>query len=572
MANQKHSDATNAQTTYNRRNVVRVLGATGVVGLAGCSGTQDDDESSTDSTDDGAEDGGTPEDNGGTSTNSTDDGAEDGATPEEQEDIQMGGKVTKFAEGIVSSLDMHKNLGVGAGEQQIAFETLITYNDDLEFEPVLATDFSVVDNRTYVFQLRDGVTFHDGSEWNASVASWNFDRMQSEYSDVSGDVNMVDTVEESGDMEITIHLDQPFAPFMDTLAGKIYFVSRAALEDRENEWMQTNPVGTGAFQFSSWDQQNSVLLFEQYEDYWATDENGNQLPYLDEWEFRGVPEGQTRLNAFRENGNYVQEVPAESLEDLRSSDDFETQDALGVSNSIDYLAMNCRNGPFSDPKVRSAVYYALDNQEILDFLSNAEKTVGPLPDPNWGSNPDLEWETNQERARELLNEAGMGDGLDVTLKAWEGADVRSLVTVIQQLLSEVDINVEIETLDAGTVVEQMYAEEFDMVHFAWGGFFRLDPHGNLHSLYHSESQFNVFGGYYSNPEVDELLDEAVKITDRQERQSMYREAERLIYEDHPSIWWGRFIDRAANWDEVNNVNIKPTGYYPRYQEVWLDQN
>jgi peptide/nickel transport system substrate-binding protein len=539
----------------DRRTVTKLIGSASVAGLAGCTGGNDDPTSTETDTEEGTTDTDAPQ------------------TTVDTSEIDTGGTLTFFESEIAPSLDPHNGMGYGTAEQYIPYDQLFTYNQDLEWRHELATDIQIPDNQTYVFPLREGVTFHDGSEWNAEVAKWNFDRLLSDYSPESANLSVIDEVEASGDMELTIHLSEPFAPFLDNLNSSAYFVSRAALEGKENSWMQQNPVGTGPFKFESWDTQNNRLTYTRNEDYWKEDSEGNTLPYLDTWEFQGIPEPTTRLNAFQENGNYVHGVPTESVSQLRENDDYSLVNSLGQSNTIDYLTMNTQKGPFSDPKVREAAYYAIDNQEILEFTSETEKIVGPLPESNWGANTSIEPEYDPERAQGLLEEAGMGNGFEVTLKLYNNEPRRRQVcTVAQQMLGEVGINVELEVLETQTLIQQMSNNEWEFASLHWGGGGHLDPYGNLHVLFHSEGQFNWIANY-QNDELDQVLNDALVTTDREERTSLYQEAEQLIFDDHPMIWFGRFKSYVSHYDDVNGVKpIRPTGYFPEYRTVWIDQD
>ncbi|WP_135827370.1 ABC transporter substrate-binding protein [Halorussus halobius] len=547
-------------SNLDRRTLTKLLGSASITALAGCTGDGDDGAATT--TDDGSAGGET-----------TDGEPAETETPTDPSEIDTGGELTFFSSEIAPSLDPHDTMGYGAAEQYIPYDQLLSYDQNLEWQPELATDVEIPDNQTYVFPLREGVTFHDGSEWNAEVAKWNFDRLLSDYSPEAANFSYVDEVEASGDMELTIHLSEPFAPFLDNLNSSAYFVSRAALEGEEDEWMKQNPVGTGPFEFESWDTQNDVLVYTRNDDYWKEDEAGNQLPYLERWEFRALPEDTTRLNAYQDEGNYLHGVPPESVSDLREDDAHELVSMLGQSNTIDFLTMNTQQGPFADPLVREAAFYAIDNQQLREFTTDIDELVGPLPESNWGSNSDLEAAYDPEQARSLLSEAGMGDGFDVTLKTYNNNPRRREVcTVAQQMLGEVGIEVELETLESQTLIQQMSNNEWELASLNWGGGGHLDPYGNLHTLFHTEGQYNWIANY-QNEDLDELLDEALTITDREERADLYREAERMVFEDHPMIWFGRFETYVSHYDEVNNVKpIRPTGFFPEYRTVWVDQD
>ncbi|WP_313692461.1 ABC transporter substrate-binding protein [Halorarum halobium] len=538
------------ETKIDRRTLGKLVGSASIAGIAGCSGSSDP---------------GTSEPSDPTQT------TEPQRTTADPSQLTQGGELGFFQSEIAPSLDPHFTRGFGTLEMVIGYDQLFTYDQDLEWRHDLATDINIPDDTTYVFPLREGVTFHDGSEWNAEVAKWNFDRMRSDYSDVS--LGGIDEVEASGDMELTIHLEEPFAPFLDDLNSIAYFVSRAALEGEDDSWMQKNPVGTGPFVFDSWNTQDNVLTFVANDDYWRTDDQGNQLPYLDSWQFRAVPEPSTMVQAYQDEGNYLHSIPADSLDSLRESSDHEVANSLGKSNTIDFFAMNTDEEPFDDPLVREAVYYAIDNEAIRGFTSALQDLTGPLPDANWGSNNELEPEYDPERARSLLEEAGRPDGFDFTVKVWNSQPWRRQVTTVaQDQLSQVGINAEIEVLEVATVLEHVNNGNFQMYNGHWGGGGALDPYGNLNIMFHSEGTYNTMTNY-TDPEIDRLLDEAVVTPDREERAEKYKQVEELIFNAHPMVWYGAAKIYVSHFDEVNGVvPVSPTGYFPTPSTVWIDQD
>ena len=532
-----------------------MLGSASIMALAGCSSNSGAPTDTNDSPGGGTETDGTPT-----------------ATVARSE-VTTGGTIKYFTASLSPTLDPHKTKGFGTAEMSIPYNSLFSYDQDLNWRHELATGIDIPDDTTYVFPLREGITFHDGSEWNASVAKWNFERMLSDYADISSNLAIIDEVEASGEMELTLHLSEPFAPFLDTLTSNADFVSQAALEGKDDAWMQKNPVGTGPFKFDSWDTQNNVLRYTAFDGYWMTDEDDNQLPYVDTWEFRAVPSATTRVQAFKDEGNYLHSVPAQNLSAIRDSDEYKLASILGQSNTVEFLAMNTTKAPFDDPLVREALYYAVDNESILGFSPRMKKLTGMLPKSNWGSNSELVAQYNPEKAQSLLKEAGMSNGFDFTLKVWNSQPWRrEVTTIIQNQLSQVGINAEIEVLEVTTILEQVGNGNFQMYNGHWGGGGYLDPYGNLHTLFHSDGQYNYITNY-SSDEIDTLLDEALVTTDREKRKQKYQQVEKLLFDAHPMVWYGTARLYASHFDEVKNVfPVAPSGYFPQFQKVWIDQD
>ncbi|MFB6254954.1 MAG: ABC transporter substrate-binding protein [Halobacteriaceae archaeon] len=550
------NDTTEEQSTTNqrRRQLLLSLGAAGIAGIAGCAGGGNNNQQTTSTS--------TPTETSTQTTTETKQTTKTTTGPEE------GGTINYLEQSIAPTLDPHHPNGHGSAENYITYNTLVRYNQNLEFVPALATDWEVQDNgKTYVFQLRKGVKFHDGSDFNAEVARWNFERMLSDYSQVKSVFDVIDTVEASKQYELTFHLKKIFPVFLDNLSANSQMVSKQAVKRHNNKYIQDNPIGTGPFKMESWDKKKSILKFTAFDDYWEENK-----PYLDGWTMRGVASGQTRVSAFRENGNYIHGIPTKSVSQLKEDDAYEVHNVLGQSNTIDYLNFNTQKEPFSNKKLRTAVYYAINNERIRSFLTGTERIEGPLPKSNWGSNPDITVEHNLSKAKSLMAEAGMSDGFDIDLKIWKSdPQRRDLATITKQMLDKININVNVEVLSTSALIQDIFKGNYKFASLHWGGGGHLDPYGNLHVLFHSKGQYNMLTNY-ANDKVDTLLEEALQTTDREVRKRKYQQAEKIIFNDHPMIWFGRFVSYASTYDEVNGVQpIQPAGYFPRFQNVWIDQ-
>lgn len=481
---------------------------------------------------------------------------------------QPGGTLSIAVSEIAPSLDPHHNMGYGSMEQYIPFNTLIAYNQDLEFIPELAVSWEIPDNTTYIFHLRKGVTFHDGTEFDAEAVKFNFERMLSDYSQVKSRFEIIDKVTVIDKYTVKVTLKEPFAPFMDNLVAVGYIVSPKAVQEMGNEQFQKHPVGTGPFKFVELDRQKGVVVFEKFEDYFQEGK-----PYLDKIVIKEIPEEQTRLFALQTGKvDYLHGVPASSVDQLKKEGKFKLVSILGKSNTIDYLTFNTQKPPFDKKEVRLAVAYALDEDKILQFLDHTEPITGPLPETSWGSNPDIEEVGyDPEKAKELLAKAGYPEGFDVTLKIWNNdPQRRNLALITKNMLSEVGIDVKIEVLEASTLIQQMSKGEYEFASLHWGGGGALDPNGNLRVLFSSKGQYNWIS-FYQDEVVDACLELALRTTDREKRQELYRKAEKRIYEDHPMIWFGRFVTYSAYSPKVHGVEpIRPAGYFPEYENLWIE--
>lgn len=480
---------------------------------------------------------------------------------------QYGGTLRYGAYDIPGSLDPHHCLHRGLTTQYIAFQHLLKYNQQLDFVPRLAESWDIPDPQTYIFHIRKGVLFHDGSHLTAEVVAFNLERLKSDYSEYQSDFKIVDSVDILDDYTVEVHLSSPCAPFLDLLtSSRGYIVSQKAVLENGNEWFQKHPVGSGPFQFESWDERSGVLKYIRFDNYWEPSK-----PYLDRVEFVKIPDATARGLAFEAGDiDYIYKPYVADLDRIQDLGG-KILPVQAQSNSIDYLMFNTKESPFDDQRVRQAIAYALDIDRIVAFVEHIEPLAGPLPSTNWGHNPDLAYVYDPEKAKELLTEAGYPNGFSVTLtirSAWPLCEKAALV--VQENLAQVGITVSIEVVESATVISQGRAGEllFAILHYGGGG--RLDPNGNLSSLFLPGAPYNYTG--YDNAEVAELITQAGKIVDRAERQNLYWQAEEIIVaEDIPAIFFGKLLDYVAYRDNFHGVKLLLTGYILDCEDIWMEQ-
>src|SRR6056297_500991 len=240
------------------------------------------------------------------------------------------------------------------------YDGLVRYaSGTLEVEPALATDWTISDDGTvYTFTLRDGVSFHDGSPFDAEAVVFNFERMLNEdhpYHDtgpfpLSFFFSAIESVEATGDMEVTFTLNAPYAPFLSNLAYPTgLIVSPAAVMEHGQDFGR-NPSGTGAFTFTEW-RSNEAVVVEANPDYW------DGAPELEAVIFRPITDSNTRVAEMLSGGiDVMVEVPPDALGQFAETDDFEVYEQAGPH--LWFLILNTKEPPFDNKLARQAVNYA----------------------------------------------------------------------------------------------------------------------------------------------------------------------------------------------------------------------
>jgi peptide/nickel transport system substrate-binding protein len=449
------------------------------------------------------------------------------------------------------------------------YDGLVRYaSGTLEVEPALATDWTISDDGTvYTFSLREGVNFHDGSPFDAAAVVFNFERMLNEdhpYHDtgpfpLSFFFSAVESVEAVDDLTVRFTLNAPYAPFLSNLAYPTgLIVSPAAVMEHGVDFGR-NPSGTGAFTFAEW-RSNEAVVIEANPDYW------DGAPSLQAVVFRPITDANTRVAEMLSGGiDMMVEVPPVALSEFQG-DDFRIVEQAGPH--VWFLILNLREGPFTDQRVRQAANYAINKTALVEEVleGTAEVAAGPTPPAfAWAYNEDLEpYPYDPDRARALLAEAGV-ENTAVTFYVTEGGsgmlDPVAMGTAIQADLEAVGFDVTIETYEWNTFLGRVnpgLEGEADMAQMAW---MTNDPDTLPYLALRTEAwpeQGGFNSGYYSNPEVDALLEEARTATDQDRRAELYREMQVIVQEDAPWVFVANWVQNAVTSDRVENFSLEPS--------------
>lgn len=406
------------------------------------------------------------------------------------------------------------------------FDTLVAPDENLEMQPALAESWEVSDDQlTWTFDLRDGVTFHDGSAFTSADVVYSYDRIIDEKLANAWKFAAVGDVSAPDDDTVVITVSQPTPNLLSNLGG---FKGMAIVkkDNVESGDITTAPIGTGPFSVSSYTSGDRIVLAAN-PDYWGG------APELGGVEFRFISEPATALAALRAGDiQWTDVVPTQQVADLRSDDSLE----LGVTPSSDYwyLALNEARGPWSDVRVRQAIAYAIDRDAILQAVSYGTAAANQLAIPEqsvWYTGYDR-YSTDLDTARGLLADAGFTGG---TLDLLATSDYPETVTAAQIIASNLEplgIQVQIRQPDFSTWLDEQNSGNFDMLMMGWLG--NIDPDDFYYSQHHSGGASNA--QKYSNPEVDRLLDAGRVETDQTARKDLYAQAATIIADEASYIY------------------------------------
>ncbi|WP_163832052.1 ABC transporter substrate-binding protein [Spartinivicinus ruber] len=450
------------------------------------------------------------------------------------------------------------------------YDGLVRYKDGtLQVEPALAKSWQISkDGKTYTFQLRQGVKFHDGSPLTAEAIKFNFDRLLDESHPYHNTgpfplaffFSAVDKVIAKNIHTITFQLKEPYAPFLSNLAYPTGLIISPAAVKKHGKAYGRHPSGTGPFRFVEW-KSNAKVVIEPNSSYW------NGSPGLKAVIYRPITDANTRVAEMLSGGiDMMVEVPPDNLSNFSKEKLYRIYEQIGPH--LWFLILNTKEGPMADKRIRQAVNYAINKQAIVDNVLQGTATVasGPIPSAfSWAYNSNLQpYSYNPEKAQTLIKAAGY-QGEKLTFYVTEGGSGMlnpvAMGATIQADLAKVGLNVNIETYEWNTFLGKVnpgLSGKADMAEMAW---MTNDPDTLPYLTLRTAAWPNKGGfnsGYYSNPKVDKLLEQARQITDQTERGKLYKEMQTIVQEDAPWAFIANWKQNAVASTRVKGFKLQPS--------------
>ena len=423
------------------------------------------------------------------------------------------------------------------------FNGLIKYDRNLEsFVGVLAESWKIETGPEpeITFFLRKGVLWHDGKEFTAEDVKFTYDKIMDEKTNTvrRSDYELVKKAEVLDPYTFRVTYKQPFSPGLGTWGMGIIPKHLLEKEDINTTSFNRKPVGTGPFRFVEWVTDEKIVVE-------ANPKYFEGRPKLDRIIYRIIPD--TSLNEMELLTRGIDYYGVYPFEFQRMKEtpflNIYSQPSLGYT----YIGYNFKNPLFQDKRVRQALTYAINREEIVQYVLYGLGKVanGPFPSHLWYSNPNVKpLPYDPARARQLLAEAGWkdtdGDGIlekdgkpfRFTLITNSGNDTRRDVGVlVQRPLREIGIDVTFEFYEWSVFLKNFVnAKHFDACILGWS----LSPDPDAYEIWHSsqiEKGFNFIS--YRNPEVDRLWEEGRREYDVEKRKDIYWRIHELMAEDQP---------------------------------------
>jgi peptide/nickel transport system substrate-binding protein len=486
---------------------------------------------------------------------------------------QFGGILRAGMQTDPVGLDPHLTTATATRNMlENVYDTLVMLNSSGAIVPGLAESWEASDDGlTWTFNLREGVTFHNGEPLTASDVVFSINRIKDPAvaSPRAGDFAVVESVEAVDDLTVVFNLSQPFSPLLTKLAFSTNVILSEAVITEHGD-AQEVVVGTGPFQFVEYIPQTRLVL-RRYDNFWGVDEAGNRLPYLDGITFTFFPDPAARTTAIQTGSvDWVEYVSAADVTLLQADPNVEV--VGGLSANFRAIYMNTTVEPFTDPRVRQAIAHAVDEQSIIDLALFgtggvlAEGTT--IPAGNFyaiEANPFTG--RNLERARELLTEAGLPNGFEFELYVTSTYDfLRDPAEVIQANLADVGIRANIRTEDWSVYLPAVFEGNYTATILGTSG--QADPDDFLFSQFHSSSASNLTG--ISDPELDALLEQGRALSDPEERREVYLAAQARLLELSPMAFLFHSAQYTAMRPNVRGFEHFPNTSYLGLRTTWLE--
>lgn len=441
---------------------------------------------------------------------------------------------------------------------QIA-EGLVQYNKDLtEVIPGLATEWSISeDGLEYTFKIREGVKFQkgqfqDGRELTAEDVKFSLERSAKE--SAMNRLVMLDHVDVLSPTEVKCFLKEPNSAFITALTDSGNVIVPKEEVEGHGDAFSTNLVGTGPFVLKEWKADNQAVLVRN-EEYWG------EKPHLDGVTFRFITDANMMVNSLRSGEIHIAtDLTGENIKVVEEDPNVNFVDIPALQ--ISYLYFNLAEGPTKDINVRKAMIMATDIDQMVKGIyryNEATRAYLPLPPGSWGYDASLESlipEYNPTEAKKLLTEAGYPDGFSLELVIADKPNRVAAATIFQQYMKEnLNIDVQIKTSEWGTFSEIASSGKSDVYGMSWTWY--PDPFFFLNNLFHSNQLGSLGNGQgFNSPEMDNLLDMAVTVTEQNERADYYKQATKLAAEQYAQIVY-------SNENYCFGLSPKVQGFTPR---------
>ena len=434
-----------------------------------------------------------------------------------------------IAQGVdPTTLDPHNHYETPAFNVCLnIFDTLLQRDDHIKIEPLLATSYKIINETTWAFNLRKGVKFHNGEDFDATSVKFSLERMidpknklrQVQMGQVLDHVDIIDPY------KVHIITKKPYPALDAQLCSVGSMLPPKYVQEKGASHIATNPIGTGPYKFVRWIKDDQIVL-QANENYWRG------TPKIKKAIFRPIPEATTRVAGLQtQELDIIVNIPPH-LERLMS---WKGRSFVSKVPSVRVIFMafdNLKGGPAADRRFRQAVAQAIDLDTIIKKVleGNALRLGSPLTKYHFGYDPAIKpYDYNPELAKKLLAEAGYAKGVDFVINSPNGRYLndRDIAEAVAGDLRKVGINASVKTHEWGNYMTMTYRHTAGPLYLLGWGNTSFDADGSLFALLRTGQVLSSF----TNSTLDSLLDQGQATMDQKKRQKIYSEACNVIKDD-----------------------------------------
>lgn len=499
----------------------------------------------------------------------SDDSAEDDAEEEGSQTLRDGGTLTLALAAEPDLLD--PTLARSLYSRYIFHamcEKLYDLNEKVEIVPQLASDLPTTseDGLTVTIPLREGIKFADGTDFNAAAVKQSLDRhLTLEGSGRRGEMGPITSIEAPDDKTVVIHLETPFAPLTAALSDRAGMIMSPKALDELGEDFGNAPVCVGPFKFAERVPQNSIEL-ERDPNYYDADK-----VHLDRIVYQILTDANIRAANLRAGDvDIADTLSTQDVGALRGTEGITVLE----SDSLGYQAVTFNVGntngvgqppvvrpePLaSDPRIRQAFEHAIDREALSQTVFNGEfrpACSAIAPQSQYSSDAAQTCrEHDPERARQLLEEAGVDIPFQITMTVTAAPEPQRIAQAIQAMVEPAGFEIRLEPVEFSALLDQQDRGDFEMVAIGWSG--RVDPDANLTNFVGTQAPLNVAG--FSDPMVDDLLTQARTEQDVNVRRDLYAQVVQRLQEANPIVYLYRQRNLTGVSDRVGGVEVYSDG-------------
>ena len=461
------------------------------------------------------------------------------------------------------------------------FNGLVQMDEDLNVQPCIAKSWTISEDAlTYVFTLRDDVTFHKHSLFgkdstrvvNASDFEYSFNRLLDKKVASPGrwTLNKVAAFKALDATSFQIQLEQPFPAFLGLLTMKYCSVVPKEIVEHYTSDFRSNPIGTGPFQFKRWEE-NLKLVFRRNNSYFERDNNGEQLPYLEAVSITFLPDKQSEFLQFAQgNIDFVSGLDASYKDeiltatgDLRERYSADVNMIRGPYLNTEYLAffMDSELTEIQSQTLRKAVNYGFDKQKMMTYLRNGigiPAHGGFIPKGLPGYNASIGFTFQPEKAKQLVEQFKSETGIatpEITITTT--SNYLSFCEYIQRELQKIGIAVTVDVIPAATLKDAKANGKLDLFRASWVADY---PDAENYLSLYSSKNFAPNGPNYTHfksEQFDAWYDKAFTLTDTKERELLYTKMDSLVMSQTPVV--PLFYDEVVRFTRknVSGLGINP---------------